>query len=280
MNIYPHNKGLGGYVKNVVEWDRQEEELRKSGITPETMDWAPRIKHWLYAKGASLSDDGKLCFRSSRDQEVSQKIKDIQTQSSQGSFKPNRENDELTIALVTKEHPGHTRGIGLVSWRYGFPDHTDSYRKRGKAEQDELMTQMDACLNEALQQQEAQLKAKMEARLQVLWQQATTQTQGNQEIWTSPGGRRSSCASTGQPQEDPTHYLVDDITEPMPCRICVPMKNIMYEVGRGQVYPCSKGELLQNRPLLVGYTRVSVDKIKKGDHIGDIELDIHSQDGP
>ena len=46
-NVYPHNMGSGGYIKNVVEWDIKEEELRRSGITPETGDWALRTKHCL-----------------------------------------------------------------------------------------------------------------------------------------------------------------------------------------------------------------------------------------
>ena len=41
----------------------------------------------------------------------------------QGTFVPDRENDELTMALGNPEHPGRTRGTpGSVSGKAGFPD--------------------------------------------------------------------------------------------------------------------------------------------------------------
>ena len=39
-----------------------------------------------------------------------------------GVFTPNRENDELTRALGNLEHPGRTRGKGVVPWYEGFSD--------------------------------------------------------------------------------------------------------------------------------------------------------------
>ena len=39
------------------------------------------------------------------------------------TFVPDRENDELTMALGNPEHPGRTRGTpGSVPWKAGFPD--------------------------------------------------------------------------------------------------------------------------------------------------------------
>ena len=41
----------------------------------------------------------------------------------QGTFVPDKENDELTMALGNPEHPGPTRGTpGSVPWKAGFPD--------------------------------------------------------------------------------------------------------------------------------------------------------------
>ena len=41
----------------------------------------------------------------------------------QGMFVPDREKDELTMALGNPEHPGRTRGTpGSVPWKAGFPD--------------------------------------------------------------------------------------------------------------------------------------------------------------
>ena len=40
----------------------------------------------------------------------------------QGTFVPDREKDELTMALGNPEHPGRARGTpGSVPWKVGFP---------------------------------------------------------------------------------------------------------------------------------------------------------------
>ena len=40
----------------------------------------------------------------------------------EGTFQPDRERHELTYALENPEHPGRTRGKGMVLWKYGFHD--------------------------------------------------------------------------------------------------------------------------------------------------------------
>ena len=64
-------------------------------------------------------------------------IKEVQ----EGTFVPDRENDELTRALGNPEHPGRTRGTpSSVAWKVGFPD-IGSYKtqeRRRKVEQSEL----------------------------------------------------------------------------------------------------------------------------------------------
>ena len=56
----------------------------------------------------------------------------------EGTFVPDRENDELTMALGNPEHPGWTRGTpGSVPWKAGFSD-TGGYKcqeRRKKVEQ-------------------------------------------------------------------------------------------------------------------------------------------------
>ena len=47
-------------------------------------------------------------------------------------FTPNRENDELTRALGNPEHPGRTRGKGVVPWYEGFSDWNADYRSRAR----------------------------------------------------------------------------------------------------------------------------------------------------
>ena len=47
---------------------------------------------------------------------------------SEGSFKPDREKDELMYALRTPEHTGRVRGMGVVPWKHGFSGDIDTYR--------------------------------------------------------------------------------------------------------------------------------------------------------
>ena len=56
----------------------------------------------------------------------------------QGTHTSNREKDVLTQALKTKEHPGRTRGTGVVPWKLAFPEESHTYRSRlrGRAEQE------------------------------------------------------------------------------------------------------------------------------------------------
>ena len=54
-----------------------------------------------------------------------------------GVFQPNRENDELTRALGNPEHPGRTRGMGVIPWYEGFSDWNDDYRSRARNKMEE-----------------------------------------------------------------------------------------------------------------------------------------------
>ena len=49
---------------------------------------------------------------------------------SEGSFKSDREKDELTYALGTSEHTGCVRGMGTVPWKHGFSGDIETYRSR------------------------------------------------------------------------------------------------------------------------------------------------------
>ena len=49
---------------------------------------------------------------------------------SKGSFKSDREKDELTYSLGTPEHTGCVRGMGVVPWKHGFSGDIETYRSR------------------------------------------------------------------------------------------------------------------------------------------------------
>ena len=49
-----------------------------------------------------------------------------------GVFEPNRENGELTRALGNPEHPGRTRGKGVIPWCEGFSDWNADYKTHAR----------------------------------------------------------------------------------------------------------------------------------------------------
>ena len=91
---------------------------------------------------------------------------------SEGSFKSDREKDELTYALGTPEHTGRVRGMGVVPWKHGFSGDIETYRsrQRKKAEVAEKMHALEervALIEGALaatqqQQPEARSTAQLE----------------------------------------------------------------------------------------------------------------------
>ena len=62
--------------------------------------------------------------------EASQRLDDVMRRTEEGTFEPNRENDELTCALGNAEHSRRTRGVGVVPWKHGFAEDLETYRSR------------------------------------------------------------------------------------------------------------------------------------------------------
>src|SRR6266540_3345009 len=62
-NVHTQILDTSGYIKKIPVWEQREQSLIASGVTPEIADWQPRSKHWLFGRGATLSDDGSLQCR-------------------------------------------------------------------------------------------------------------------------------------------------------------------------------------------------------------------------
>ena len=82
----------------------------------------------------------------------------------QGTRTSNRGKDVLTQALGTKEHPGRTRGTGVVPWKLAFPEESHTYRSRsrGRAEQEAECLRR---LKEMEDIMDAHIEATVEARV-------------------------------------------------------------------------------------------------------------------
>src|SRR3954470_5497280 len=142
-----HTMGTGGYKSASPKWDAFEKKLIAAGVTPVTIYFPPRCRSWLFGHGGKLDPKtGEVIIKASlkgADQEILNAIDDARN----GIFIPERENDELTRALKNPEHPGRTRGVGIVPWYEGFAEYQDSYKSRArkkKLEADRLSKLEDA----------------------------------------------------------------------------------------------------------------------------------------
>ena len=105
-------------------------------IEPATAKWPDRSKFWYYAHGGTLNPvDGSLVF-GDQIREAASRLTDAVEASSQGTFRPDREKDELSLALKTPEHPGRTRGKGVIPWKIGFKEDIHTYKSRMRSKRD------------------------------------------------------------------------------------------------------------------------------------------------
>ena len=65
--------------------------------------------------------------------EAAKNILAMAAKQKEGSFKPSRERDILSVGLGNLEHPGRVRGVSSrLGWKEGFPEHAEMYRKRDR----------------------------------------------------------------------------------------------------------------------------------------------------
>lgn len=81
--------------------------MRAEGITPTVEGWSQTLRNFLLAHGSSYDPKTGQLIHNTETIIVDYKnlveaIKQVQ----EGSFHPDRENDELTKALKNKEHSG------------------------------------------------------------------------------------------------------------------------------------------------------------------------------
>ena len=135
---YHQRTGSGGYISQRPKWEEAEKALRDRGITPQTHGWDLRAKTWFYGIGARLDPETGLCiFPTLLAKPVTELITTYEETAAR-TFHPDRENDQLTRAIGKKEHPGHARGTGGMTWKDGFAEWSDSYRWCGGKEKERI----------------------------------------------------------------------------------------------------------------------------------------------
>jgi hypothetical protein len=140
-------------------------------------------------------------------QEVFRDLVTTIDEAQQGTFRPQRENDELTRALKNLEHPRRARGISVVPWKVAWVgDSSYKTHRKSKAEQEEKFS----ALQEEMNRKVASLKSHMDARVNEAVQLALSQQRGtagsHPDVVISPASQRSiSCASTAAPDVQAEH---------------------------------------------------------------------------
>ena len=122
-----HHLVQGGYKAAIPKWQKMEEDLIARGIIPATFNWPLRAKYFFYAHGGTLDMEDGSFVTSDAIREAATKLDDALKVVLEGSFKPDREKDELTYALGTPDHTGRVRGIGVVPWKHGFSGDIETY---------------------------------------------------------------------------------------------------------------------------------------------------------
>ena len=79
----------------------------------------------------TYNNDGSLSFSNDAVQELAKRIQALQAQVANGTFILDREDDVLSRALGTKEHPGQAGGVGLVPWQITFKNDKSTHRSHG-----------------------------------------------------------------------------------------------------------------------------------------------------
>ncbi|KAG2629994.1 hypothetical protein PVAP13_3KG472402 [Panicum virgatum] len=281
-NDKPYKTGSRGYIRKIPEWEEQAERLVHSGVTLQTDGWDPWAVRYLLARGAYYNPDGSLGFHDRDAEDLGRKIHEAHEAASTGAFVPDRENDELTRALGSKEHPGCTRGTGNVPWRFAFPEHLGTYRSRGRrnaqqqAEWQSLLQAVREEVNATNEKFRAELVESLSRGAPLAPGEAMRDAAPD---LTSPQGLvRSSCGSTALPEEDiGVTFPVDKITQPTTCKLYIHQKFFDMKVAVGQAWPTGEGVMLHNRPLPEGYAKVTVDSLVKRKY-KNVELDIPGDD--
>ena len=152
------------------------------GIQPVTWDRPDRSKWWLFANGVTLNkSDGSLVVLE-QTQEVARDLVTAVDEAKQGTFQPQKENDELARALKNPEHPGQAHGIGVVPWKVAWAgDSSYKTHQKCKAEQDKKIHALQEEMNEKV----VSLKSQMDARVNEAVQLALSQqraTVGSQPV--------------------------------------------------------------------------------------------------
>jgi hypothetical protein len=139
---------------------------------------------------------------------VIENAKDLITKEKFSEFKLQCQKDQLSVALETEEHRGHTEAVSLIaSWKEGFTEDIHMYKKRGRHDIDANNEEQFA----------TQLYNFMRKHPYIIISQVSV-PQINLDISTALPALVPAPSSAGSTPFQQM-YLVDDINELTPCTL-------------------------------------------------------------
>jgi hypothetical protein len=143
--------------------------------------------------GDRVCDDENLEY-SDNINDIIEKLINVVHKTSKGEFVPDRENDELTVALNKPEQPGHIKVYESMPWKFGFANEIDTYKsqQRGKDNEEDRVRNLE----KELVRTKAFILDEVQCQMRIPVKQLTQQgLMPPPPKMVSPKSRRSNCAS-------------------------------------------------------------------------------------
>nr|TKW29521.1 hypothetical protein SEVIR_3G400800v2 [Setaria viridis] len=269
----------------------EEQAVAEGGNVEQAVAEKKEYFHHVETGGYRFNPENGSIIFSDEIREAATKLDDLVKKTVDGSFMPDRERKELTMALGNPEHPGRCRGKGVIPWKFAFLEHIDSYRSRQRSKADQARQLRE------LQQQVATSEARMEEIIDecvaiALSKQASQQAAAATSaphVDVSPTQRRSSVTSTeavageyieaaagGSTKVIEKRHPVDIIGR-APCELVTPVRNKLIVVAYGVAEQPMQGQTLLDVQIQARYAKVGVLKLEipKGDGEKNLEEAIH-----
>lgn len=262
-NEHVHYLGPGGYAGHRGKWSVEDpiNSLKDSeSIDPSIVSSqrTGRSYDWIRARTKPL-EDGGYYFPNEKTKEVFQKMGELESQISDGSWTPQGHDDILSSALGTKEHGGRVSGVGgSVKIKDVFGSGKNKHN--GVVSVDELAKITQEITKKVQKEFEEKMNDMMNSKLEGIFNQLKQiGVSLPDDIGTSKNEViRRSCQSVDR--ED--HF--SDLKIPTLCSLWVlHSEKGRVVVARGTIFPSnSQGStMLHNKPIAPHNVKVSVDDV-------------------
>jgi hypothetical protein len=146
-NVHNHLLGTAGYEGKLKQWAKEDVDLSSKGIHNPWDDYPEgRYKLGLRARSKLVVSEDKAEIIGSQEaiEKISEDMQKKQAAAESSGITCVREKDVLA-ACLGPEQPGHVRAVSsYTSWKHGWPECSDMYRKRKRSDVDvqEITTQV------------------------------------------------------------------------------------------------------------------------------------------